>query len=316
MTVTPLAGIAADLAAGIEVSASLREAVYRGKVISESNPVQLAAALALAIYGHAHAGLIHERTTRPSLWRDPELEQRAAKSMPVGRLRARGDLIQDRDGALTVDVGGVRVSVPSDSPTLESRNGAEVILSLPTHWTRRSPGFFSAGSPSRAYKAIGPILRVYVRCESAERALGTWRALGQLLPELEIPWWAKVLSSSHSYPRSDAIVVYLNRLGWAEAGRIVRFIEERNLADSGGSMLARRWSDGIGLAFEPIDVRPTYTGLSFGQHRSRVIAEGVVRAARDGVDVETAVDESLRNALVDPSAPWRNITSPTIFEVE
>lgn len=315
MTVA-VAATVAEIIDEIEVSESLCAASYRGREITESGPAKLTTTLAQMIYSNAHAGLQSERMTRPSTWHDEALERRLAAAVPVGRMRIRAELLHSDAGALLVDVGGVHLTVPADSEHLESRTGNEVILVLPTQWPKRSPGFFMADSPKRAYKAFGPILRIYVRCESSDRALKVWESLGGILPSLEVPWRAKVLSIPQSFPRNDAIVIYLNRPAWHESGRILEFLEENKLADPGGSMLASRRSAGIGLAFEPADTRPTYSGLSFGQHRSRLIADGVIRAARDNIDARTAVEESFRNGLVDPAAPWRNSTSPLVLEIE
>ncbi|WP_410483239.1 T3SS effector HopA1 family protein [Streptomyces sp. ST1015] len=49
---------------------------------------------------------------------------------------------------------------------------------------------------------------------------------------------------------------------------------------------------------------------SFGQHRARACADGLVDHARYGIPVAEALARALRAAGADPALPHRNLDSP------
>lgn len=293
---------------------ALLAAEFRGRVLEERSPQRLVAALARTLYAEAHAGLRTDVVARPSAWSDAALEQQLGDAMPRGRSRVRAALLAETDGVVVVDLGGVHVSVAADSDRIEAREGDEIVLVVPTHWPRQSPGYFSVTSPTRGFRAIGPIVRVYVQSADAELALASWRAVGTALGDRDIPWRAKALASATSYPRNDAIVLYLPRPAWQHLDEILGVLAGTGASGgSCGAAFVNHRSPGVAVAFEPVDVRPTYAGLSFGQHRSRLVAEALVAASRDRTDPAVAVRAALVSGAVDATAPWRNVSSPMLF---
>jgi hypothetical protein len=75
------------------------------------------------------------------------------------------------------------------------------------------------------------------------------------------------------------------------------------------SVFTERVGPGVAVAWEPSDRRPTMRGLSFGEHRARATAEGLVRhaASHDGGTAAESVRLALAEAGIDPAHPARNL---------
>ncbi|MFD7552808.1 T3SS effector HopA1 family protein [Streptomyces sp. NPDC059578] len=77
------------------------------------------------------------------------------------------------------------------------------------------------------------------------------------------------------------------------------------------SVFARRLAPGVTVAGESDDSRPQTRGLSFGQHRAIVLTQALVRAGPQPLSPARAAD-ALREARIDPLAPYRNTGSPDV----
>jgi hypothetical protein len=90
----------------------------------------------------------------------------------------------------------------------------------------------------------------------------------------------------------------------ASTGRLVRHVHEeiRGYLRSGVPALTLRLAEGVAVAHDPPG------GSSFGLHRCRLIAEGLLRAHERGLrsleDRLDAVIERFREAGVDPDRPY------------
>lgn len=219
----------------------------------------------------------------------------------------------EHDGRQVVSRGGVRLLL---DPADVHGAGEKVSVVLPAVLPRRSPGFWmvdgSAGSAGGA-----DLVRVYLAVD-AEHAALAWRAAIGALEDGGIGYRAKALAAASSFPRYDAIVVYL------AADQASRAIEPLVAALAGVPLLpgvspfTLPLARGIAVAFEPSGGDLAAQSLSFGQHRARAVARAV-RATIDagpGGAVPSAhlLDASLRAAEVDPARPWRNLDSPEIFD--
>ncbi|WP_420903238.1 T3SS effector HopA1 family protein [Streptomyces clavuligerus] len=184
-----------------------------------------------------------------------------------------------------------------------------------------SPGFLlvDGGTGLPAGGAGDRPLRLYAHITDADAAPAVWGTVLLTLADQDLPYRAKVLSRPWSYPRRDALVVYLHG-PHAERGPAARALTAA-LADVPGvgdttSLFAHRTGPGTALAWDPDDERPAHRGTSFGQHRSAAVAEGIVRhaLAPDAGPLERSVAEALTDGRgrraapsatpARPSCPW------------
>lgn len=142
--------------------------------------------------------------------------------------------------------------------------------------TAAQPGFYYAygEAPGDAWDDH-TLVRFYFHVGSA----GAPRLLQEVTGALnayEVPFQFKVLNEPSVYGRTDSAVLYLARRYYDIAARL--FGGPRNplaaLLQPEIPLFTRRLIDGIGVADDPAN------GESFGMHRCRLVAEGIVDAFR------------------------------------
>lgn len=209
---------------------------------------------------------------------------------------------------LLVELEGVLVWLPRSTtqdvalPAI----GGPIRLQLPPVRPVLSPGFqFVTGS--RPVDVAGPLLRVYVHVTDAYHAIGIWQAVLECLEGACVAYQAKVLSRTQEYPRRDALVVYLP-LACAHADQLIvdAVMGMPGIAED-TSVFAERLAPGVAKAWEPTDTRPGMSGLSFGQHRAKVLASALLDSVTTGEPRELAVTKSFVMANIDPGNPALNI---------
>ena len=183
-----------------------------------------------------------------------------------------------------VDVGGVKVLFPPQDVHYDS-GGNVTAVRVPSWRSRTTPGFLLAlGDGHRT--GTGATSRLYITCDSAAEALAIWPAVIGALSASGLNYQVKALSSSFAYPRSDAIVAYVPEDSILHlVATLVPIVEELPPPKTPASIFTRRFSSRLSAAEEPSDHRPSHRGLSFGQHRSRVLADALLRSATEGVDL-------------------------------
>jgi hypothetical protein len=186
-----------------------------------------------------------------------------------------------------------------------------VALRYPAARPALSAGFFLVdGSAGRL--AGDRVVRCYLHVEDAGAAPAIWARVLRVLEDRAVRYRAKVSSSPMLYPRRDAIVVYLDEAD-AVSAELAAAAEGLPGLGRTTSVFVRELAPGVGLAVEPSDPRPRMGHMSFGQHRSYAVAEGLLEHARASAsgaapDVETAVCRALIRAGVRPDAPWQNLS--------
>jgi class II lanthipeptide synthase len=183
------------------------------------------------------------------------------------------------DGRLVVTRSDVRlwashedVASPTGDPVVP---GGPVLVRLPKELRRLVPGFYTALG-DRGLES-GAVFRLYWNLGSAaavpfvEEATTRLNAAG-------IPFRLKVVDAPERFTRCDAGVLYLAR---ADADRAAPHVAALHalLASAlrpGTPVFTRRLAPGLAVADEPRD------GDSFGAHRCRVLADGIIRAHERG----------------------------------
>lgn len=296
----------------IHVDASRRTAQVGGTRITADVVPGLRHALADKVYEVLHAGLDTPEGPRPRTLRDQRYETLLAQAVPheetVLTVTAEA-IIQGADGLHpTVVLDGVRTAVPAHrlSPGPEAHL---VRVRYPCARPCLSPGFFLVrGSVGRPHSA--KTLRLYIHIQDSEKAPEIWRVLLLELEHKGVPYQAKVSSSPLLYPRRDAAVVYLDaeREGEEVAVDVAEAVAGQPGLGTSTSVFTREIAPGLALAAEPDDPRKGMSQMSFGQHRSHAVAQGLIdhALAPTGTDKHTAVAGALVHARIRPDAPWHN----------
>jgi HopA1 effector protein family len=225
------------------------------------------------------------------------------------------------DGAMLVNEHGLQVHARRDefrparpstgaaTARIRGRWPAPVEVRFPTARPYASPGFFLISGA--AGLAVGhDIVRWYLDLESS----ATPGVLGTLVRELDgagLRYTFKVLSDPAEYPRPDSAVLYASRTDLAKVHAVVLDLhdEDPGRFRAATPMFSRRVRDGIGIAEDP----PQATvPLSFGQHRCRLVAKGLIDAGADA-DSDArfrAIVRTFDEVGISVDAPHLNPGSP------
>lgn len=308
-------GLAAALA-GLRIDPDLDQVGIGARTVEADDPIAFRAALASALYEHWHAGTPEREMVPAGVRRSPAYEHELTRVFPHGHTATEATVhalpddagTGDGPGLGVVEVGRVRIAVPAEVVAGRAP-GDRFVLDLPAARPMLSPGFLYAKGAAGGTDG-STVLRMYVHVEAPEHGPALWRGVLETLEGRGARYGAKILSRPESYPRRDAIVLYLPQASWSCVPDLVRALDGAVGLGEATSVLTHRLAPGLALAWEPTDTRPGRTRVSFGQHRTMAVAGGVVRHMSDGVDLEQAVAEELTASGVDPAEPARNLDSP------
>jgi type 2 lantibiotic biosynthesis protein LanM len=174
-------------------------------------------------------------------------------------------------------------------------------LRFPKEFLGISPGFYMAhGNAALSDDDSQDIVRLYFNL-TADGALSLMKQASLLLNQAQLPFNLKVINDPQSYSRCDSVVLYIRKSDYGHVATIVREIyrdisvhlKQRTPA------FTKALAPGVGLAEEPGQ------DSSFGEHRCRLLADGIIRAheqrkkslneririvverfAEDGIDLE------------------------------
>lgn len=213
-----------------------------------------------------------------------------------------------------------RSAVPGEfivagAPGFAPQVGHGVVLRIVRESDAVQPGFFFMFSetPTDVWDDFY-LLRFYFH-SNADGAPGVVRYLTSGLNRYQIPYRMKALNDSSLYTRRDAIVLYVARRYHAIVGRLIREMPENVAVALKPSvpLFTKMMRSGVGLAEDP------KTGESFGMHRCRLVAEGLIQAWARGQHGEAermnALDAQFASAGLSLDQPWLNPASVDIFDI-
>ncbi|MCM0617874.1 hypothetical protein HAV21_07550 [Paenarthrobacter sp. MSM-2-10-13] len=204
-----------------------------------------------------------------------------------------------------VELSGVKVLFPEEALV---RNPLDEIVGVrvPSWRSRTTPGFLLALG---AHGSMNPAAasRLYLSCSTAAEALEMWPKILGALAASGLGHQVKTLSSSLAFPRSDAMVIYMSAKHADAVASLVRpALRSLSGPDAPASVFTHSVHDRLALAMEPNDPRPGYRGLSFGQHRSRVLTDALLRASVEKTDLQAAWVLEAHAACINPHQPGYN----------
>jgi len=181
--------------------------------------------------------------------------------------------------------------------------GARVSLYVPREAIGLQPGYyFALGETLDELAEQLSLIRFYFHC-GAEAAAALLRAMTSALNRFQVPFQLKAPIRRSLYGRTDAVVLYVGVRYFVIIARIIESVvyDRLTLAPSVPLFTKCLWP-GIGVAVEPL------TRESFGMHRCRLAAEGIVDAWREGrQDLTarvTAVRARFAEAGLDLARPY------------
>jgi hypothetical protein len=188
---------------------------------------------------------------------------------------------------------------PGQAPQI----GATVSLHVPHETFDAQPGYYFAfGSTLDELADNLTLVRLYFNC-GPEAAVSLVGELTAALNRFQTPFQLKTPTGPTLYGRTDALVLYIGARYFPIAARIVGDLVSRIPLATATPLFAKRLWPGVGAAVDP------GSGESFGSHRCRLTAEGIVRAWRRDGSQDTpgrlaAVAASFAAAHLDLQRPW------------
>lgn len=306
------AGLTAVIEA-VEIASDGLHARVEDRLVEVDGPRALWPALSAALYEKFHIGHPNDPTVRPGS-RDLVMEAALTAGVPHRYTTTTVPVLAVEDAGWIVDLLEVRVRVPADRvvSVLPGEDGDRAVIRADAIRPALSPGFFLCDGSAGSVLGGGPILRLYVHLADSSYTPAAWRTALEVLEGQRVPYRAKAFSRPSGYPRRDAMVIYLEEPGWPALEPLVAALRTADGLVDDVSRFAARVGPGLAVAWDPADGRTGMRMLSFGEHRARVVAEGLVMSATEGVPVREAVVTALLRGGVDPAAPFRNRTSPPL----
>jgi len=199
----------------------------------------------------------------------------------VVRSNATESVVQ-RDG-LTLFVRPNECSLEEDGGF---ETGSKVRLFLPKELLSASPGYYMALSNQCERSADCRLVRLYWNLKADGAALFV-RAFTNTLNLARVFFRLKVLNDPGAYMRCDAGVIYFRKSDYAKMSAALAEVYPgiAPCLKSAVPMFTRQILAGVGLAEDP------GTQESFGQHRCRMLADGMIRAYEQQAK---SLDERLR----------------------
>jgi hypothetical protein len=200
-----------------------------------------------------------------------------------------------------------RIAVPGAfifdaAPGMTPQIGSSVSVRAPSETYEAQPGYYFAFGESLDELADNlSLVRVYFHCR-AEDAASLVSELTAALNRFQTPFQLKTPTAPALYGRTDAAVLYVGARYFPVTARIVAFVREKVRLEATTPLFTKTLWPGVGAAVEP------GTGESFGSHRCRLMAEGIVDAWRRGEqDAQAryvATEARFVAADLDFKRPW------------
>jgi hypothetical protein len=200
-----------------------------------------------------------------------------------------------------------RIAVPGAfifdaAPGMTPQVGSSVSVRAPSETYEAQPGYYFAFGESLDELADNlNLTRLYFHCRAEDAALLV-SELTAALNRFQTPFQLKTPTAPALYGRTDASVLYVGARYFPITARIVAFVREKVRLEATTPLFTKTLWPGVGAAVEP------GTGESFGSHRSRLMAEGIVDAWRRGEQGAlaryAATEARFAVADLDLKRPW------------
>lgn len=301
--------------ANIEIAPDLLEATIGDRLVQVDEQQQLESQLANVIYEQWHTGNSTENDNFTFRVRDKFFEQRLREKTPHQKTCVMATVEKLADTSAVVKIDGLKVQVEIGRVPENLKKTDRFVLDIDTARPALSTGFYLVDG-SKGRHETGPLLRMYINIPDPEYSPEVWSALLEVLESNGAKYRAKILSYLSNYPRRDSMVVYLGSGAWHLIPKLRDSAVSTGKLGEKTSLLTKRISPGVSVAWEPV-VKGSLS-LSFGQHRSYALSKSLVQDASGDFEetLEELVVKNFYEAGIDPSAPYRNLVSPEVEEIQ
>jgi hypothetical protein len=198
-------------------------------------------------------------------------------------------------------------------PGMAPQPGSTVLVRAPAGALGLQPGYFFAfGETLDELADQLSLARLYFHCNS-DNALRLIRELTKALNQFQVPFQMKAPAAPSLYGRTDAMVLYVGARYFPITARIVAVVRTSVPLESSVPLFTKQLWPGIAAASDPGN------GESFGTHRCRLTAEGIVQAWREGKQDVSArlasVAARFQAAGLDLARPWLGPGGVDLFEL-
>ena len=245
----------------------------------------------------------------------PFVEEMSAANSGQGYWEEGWEVRAVEEGVPLAHRGGLELRAPNgyvrESGPYEP--GMPVSLRFPKEYLGISPGFYMAAGDNPLPSDGGGLVRFYWHLDP-EGAVRLMRLATEALNGAGLPFRLKALNAHDSYRRCDSAVLYVPRRDYGEVARIVEGIYPELLPNMKQAVpaLTKPLAPGLGFAEDPGGEN------SFGQHRCRLIAEGLLLAHEAGISAPEerlrVVIESFSEAGVSLDTPYLNPGSEDVYQ--
>ncbi|HXM46916.1 MAG TPA: lanthionine synthetase LanC family protein [Pyrinomonadaceae bacterium] len=182
----------------------------------------------------------------------------------------------------------------------------QMSLRFPKEFLGISPGFYMAhGNTALTEDGSQGIVRFYFNL-TADGALRLMKKATWMLNQAQLAFNLKVLNDRQGYSRCDPVVLYIRKSDYGDVAMILSEIYQDisiHLKQR-TPVFTKSLAPGVGLAEEPGQ------DFSFGEHRCRLVAEGIIRAYEQGKKLLDerfqAVAECFLEEALDLEKPFLN----------
>ena len=194
--------------------------------------------------------------------------------------------------------------------------GDRVALSFPKDLPYASAGYYIFVSDAGGISEKDALVRLYFHVTAAQAPLVVAKLTGMLL-SLHIKYTGKILNHPSAYTRPDSLVVYVAREDFEHVhgslGAVYSDIQPH--LKPAIPRFAKLLAPGIGVAEES---EATHAALmSFGQHRSMLVAQGLIQAflsEKNKTDQRYhAILRAFADEGLDAARPYLDAASPDIY---
>ncbi len=197
-------------------------------------------------------------------------------------------------------------------PGMAPQIGSQISLRASCETLEAQPGYYFAfGETLDELADQLSLTRLYFHC-AAENAASLVGELTSAFNRFQTPFQMKTPAAPALYGRTDAAVLYVGQRYFPIVARIVERVRNKIALESATPLFTKTLWPGVGAAVEP------GSGESFGSHRCRLTAEGIVDAWREGEQKTqarlAAIAKRFLGAGLDLARPWLGPTGFDPFE--
>ena len=224
----------------------------------------------------------------------------------VDHFLSNGRVLARKNGALRVFLAGEYIS--SDGPGCGARSHGPLMVFVTAESKSLQQGYYYAfGETIGRFEDAAGILRFYWNI-SADGAPHLIEHATRGLNRFQAAFRIKCLSTRSSYPRRDAAVLYVNSHYYPIVALVLESLHDRlrPWLSSDTPLFTRELAPGLGFAEDP--------GLSFGQHRCRLLAGAMVRSRGMSLpDRLQVLKDDFKHRGLAFERPWLNNAAPDCY---